>query len=93
MKPILIAALVVIFFTCCKKDNGGSGAGPGTIKTNIYTPHPVTASVNGLVVNENDLPVSGVLVKSGSRSTITNTKGLFSFTSIPLDQFASEVSA
>jgi hypothetical protein len=52
---------------------------------------PVQSSVQGKVVDENDQPVSGAVVRSGANTTTTDERGLFRFYKIQLDKYASVV--
>lgn len=58
---------------------------------NVNQPSPVQASLQGKVTDENDLPVSGAIVKSGAYTTTTDSRGLFFFKSIQLDKYSSLV--
>jgi hypothetical protein len=98
MKNILrfavhIALFFLILFISCQKpvnnDDGGGNLPGNTL--NPSTPSPVTATVSGLVVNENGVPVSGASVKSGPNSTTTDSRGYFTFKNIGLDAFAANV--
>ena len=50
------------------------------------------ASVQGIVIDENNNPVPGATVKSGASSTVTDAKGIFRFNNIQMDKYASVVS-
>ncbi|MEO8403298.1 MAG: hypothetical protein ABI480_01835 [Chitinophagaceae bacterium] len=58
------------------------------------TSAPVTASLTGLVVDENNNPAVGVTVKAGNSYTaITDSKGHFRFNRITLDSYTSVLTA
>jgi hypothetical protein len=88
----LLASLIIsISFLSCQKevrsDNPPPGSGPGT----TVNPTPITGTVTGKVVDNNNNAVAGATVKAGNNTTITDTRGLFRFNNIPLDKYASLV--
>lgn len=46
----------------------------------------VTASVHGIIVNKNNIPVQGATVKSGLNTTTTDRYGIFRFSTIRLSK-------
>jgi hypothetical protein len=88
---VVLFSLLIIFTSCQKgtKDTGG-GTNGGT-GNNPSEPNPVTATVTGLIVNENDLPLAGASVKSGANSATTDSRGYFTFKNINLDKFTAMV--
>ncbi len=87
---LLICTLAIISFNCQKELSNTNGGGlPGTIST----PAPITASLQGNVLDENGQPASGVAVKVGSQAVITNAKGYFRIKNASLDKIASLVVA
>lgn len=52
---------------------------------------PVTGSISGLVVDENDIPVNGASVNYGSTSETTDARGMFSFNNVTLDKYTTTV--
>jgi len=87
MKRILYAlAFVSIFFTGCQKEL--SFTNPGGSNTD-----PVTATLQGNVVDENDNPASGVTVTVGAKTVVTDAKGYFRIKNASLDKSASLVTA
>ncbi|TMI66117.1 MAG: carboxypeptidase regulatory-like domain-containing protein [Bacteroidetes bacterium] len=58
---------------------------PGT-ETPVNDNEMVTASVLGVVVNENNIPVQGAIVKSGTNTTTTDVHGIFRFSNISLSK-------
>jgi hypothetical protein len=97
LATVLFLALLII--TGCQrelKDTGGNpnpnpNPNPGTeapVNDNIM----VTASVFGVVVNENNVPVQGAIVKSGAQTTTTDRYGSFRFSNISLSKANGAVS-
>src|SRR5215813_5767087 len=92
LSGLLIFTLSLSFFfvTGCQKeihDPGGNTnppppAGGQTVNDNIM----VTASVRGIVVDENNRPVAGATVSSGSNTTTTDRYGTFRFNNISLSK-------
>lgn len=88
-KPVqALYALFILFFSVvifpgCQRevDLPGSVTGPGVNDT-----EKVTGGVNGIVVDENNLPVSGATVTSGTASTTTDRYGAFRFSNISLSK-------
>lgn len=83
---ITYAGLLFTFFTYvgCKKSDKCCSPGPDT----VYTPEYVTAGVAGRVVDDNNIPVSGAVIKASSASTTTDVNGNFSFGTVSLDKRA-----
>lgn len=92
LSTAILFSLLIIAIGCQKpvKDgNGGNNGGPKG--NNPSEPNPVTATVTGLIVNENDLPLPGATVKSGTNSATTDSRGYFTFKNIGLDKFTAMV--
>src|SRR6185436_11017571 len=95
MKLSLLNCLLAIFslllVVSCQKefslDNTGTGGGSGT----VINPTPVQGSLTGKVVDNNNNAVAGAVVKAGSNTATTDTRGLFRFNNIQLDKYASLV--
>jgi len=91
---LLIATLAT---TGCQrelKDNGSNpnpNPNPGT-ETPVNDNIMVTASVFGVVVNENNIPVEGATVKSGAQTATTDRYGSFRFSNISLSKANGTVS-
>jgi hypothetical protein len=93
MKKLISAFLLVFIallsFHCQKEisnvlpgtNNGGGGTAP------------VTATLQGNVVDETGQPAAGVAVKVGNKNTITDSKGYFRIVKATLDKSASLVTA
>ena len=92
----LSSLLIIVFSTflliSCKKniDTIEPIVPPGDAFA-IPAASPVTGSVSGLVVNENNIPVNGALVSLGTASVTTNAKGIFNFNNATLDKYISTV--
>lgn len=85
----LALLLVSVFFIQCNKELsyvGGADPQPAV-------PAPITANLQGNVLNENGVPLAGVTVKSGSQTSITDARGYFRFNAASLDKSASYISA
>ncbi|HEU4473030.1 MAG TPA: carboxypeptidase-like regulatory domain-containing protein [Flavisolibacter sp.] len=54
-------------------------------------PNPITANLQGNVVDENGLPVASARVKIGNETIMTNARGYFRLNKAPLDKQASVV--
>ncbi|MCX6319381.1 MAG: carboxypeptidase-like regulatory domain-containing protein [Bacteroidetes bacterium] len=79
----ICATIFFLFFTSCQREakdtrpDTGNGAGDAVM---------VTAGVRGVVVDENNQPVSGATVKSGINITTTDRYGVFRFNNIQLSK-------
>ncbi|MBL7726054.1 MAG: hypothetical protein JNM68_00130 [Dinghuibacter sp.] len=73
--------LCLWLFVSCKYDH--AGIADDAPVTDLET---VSASVTGIVVNENNIPLSGVTVSSGGSNTTTNMYGIFRFKNITLSK-------
>jgi len=97
MKPFnQLLSTIILFLTLsvvsCQKevkiDNPGTGGGgTGT----VFNPTPVTGTVTGKVVDNNNAAVASAVVRSGSNTTTTDSRGLFRFNNIQLDKYAALV--
>ena len=77
--PALVIFFLVIYYSCQKSISGGPGVKPVEY---------VTATVTGRVVDDNNIPVEGAMVKSGSATTATNLNGEFILNNVVLDKNA-----
>lgn len=86
---ILIVFLTALLFEGCQKDVSYAG------RTNPQPvlPDPITASLQGNVVDENGLAAVGVTISVGGKTALTDTKGSFRITGAALDKKASLVTA
>jgi hypothetical protein len=94
MKGLYYAALLVclsILTFNCQKDISYSGPGnPGAGNNNTA---PLTATLQGNIVDETGQPATGVAIRVGTKTAITNTKGYFRIVNAALDKNASMVTA
>ncbi len=90
-KKVSITVFIVISFFSCQKpiewpeDVLNPGPAPVT-EVQVNDNELVIASVQGIVVNENNVPVQNATVKSGSQTTTTNRYGVFRFSNINLSK-------
>lgn len=90
-KKISVASFLIISFFSCQKpiewSEDASSPGPVPVtEAQVNDNEMVIASVQGIVVNENNIPVQHAIVKSGSQSTSTNRYGVFRFSDINLSK-------
>jgi hypothetical protein len=91
MKKLLFPIAIILFaFTSCQKDISSEGM-PSVIGTPKFAPAPVTASVSGVVVNENNVPVVNAQVMIRSTVYTTDANGYFKSGSLTLDKNISTV--
>jgi hypothetical protein len=89
IRRALALLLVSASFVQCHKELsyvGGPDPDPAL-------PAPITANLQGNVLNENGIPLAGVTVKSGSQTSVTDSRGYFRFNAASLDKNASYISA
>lgn len=72
---------ITIFFSSCQKKIDDTGGGNG-----INDSEMVTGGVTGIVIDENNLPVAGATVTSGSATTTTDRYGSFKLLNISLSK-------
>jgi hypothetical protein len=84
---IFLLSLSFVLSTGCQPDleNPNPGTG-GTTTTPVNDNETVTGGVNGIVVDENNQPVAGAAVTSGTNSTTTDRYGFFYFSNISLSK-------
>ena len=83
---LFVFSFSLFFFTGCQRElenpnPGGSNNNP-IVNDNIM----VIGGVNGTVIDENNQPVSGASVTSGSNTTTTDRYGAFTFNNISLSK-------
>lgn len=85
MNRILIAvfACISIYFIACQKEISFTNPSPGT--------DPVTATIQGNVVDENGVPAPGATITVGSKTAVTDAKGYFRIKNASLDKYTSLV--
>jgi hypothetical protein len=94
MKKIIRTLLflgVIIIAANCKKDESFSN--DGNVIITPTSANPITATVQGIVFDENNNPTVGVSINAGSKTATTDAKGFFRITNAALDKNASVVLA
>src|SRR5690349_1956965 len=89
MKRIFHVFFVIIVAALsfkCRKEPGSEHILPSTT---IDRASPITATLQGNVLDENDQPAAGVKISAGSKSTVTDAHGYFRITDALLDKNAS----
>ncbi|MBC7946967.1 MAG: carboxypeptidase regulatory-like domain-containing protein [Chitinophagaceae bacterium] len=93
MKGLYLAVslilLSVLSFNCQKE----LSSGPVLPGTGNNSKNPITATLQGNIVDETGQPASGVSIRVGSKTAITNAKGYFRISNAALDKNASLVTA
>ena len=87
---LLATLFISISFLSCQKEAGSGSPGGGNPATPV-NPAPVTGTLTGKVVDNSNNAVAGATVKAGSNTTTTDARGLFRFSNIQLDKYASLV--
>lgn len=87
---LLIITCISLLTLNCQKENSFDLGGPDVTGSK---PAPVTAAIQGNILDENGQPAAGVLVKVGSRNATTDSKGFFRINGAALDKNASVVTA
>ena len=97
MRKLILSILSGItfsfLFSACQKEvkdptfNPGGGGGGGTDTTYVVDDATqVTASVNGVVLDENNRPFAGATVRCGNQTMVTNTMCIFFFKNISVSK-------
>ena len=93
----LTVILSFLLFTSCEKELSNEG-GFIPVKDSTATTYTVddatqvTATVNGVVLDENSKPFPGATVRCGSQSMVTNSMGIFFFKNISVSKNNGSVS-
>lgn len=92
----LYPVLILIFFSvlainCQKEVSKGFDPDPNNNNPNVVA--PVTAHLQGNVIDENGMPAQGVSVKVGTKTAMTDARGYFRINNAGLDKNASLVVA
>jgi hypothetical protein len=82
---VLFLFFSILMITGCQKEISTPGTG-GNPNPGVNDNEMVTGGVSGIVVDENDQPVSGVTVTSGANTTTTDRYGSFRFRNISLSK-------
>lgn len=86
--PVLLVCISILTFNCQKEI---SGEGNPTLP--VSPSAPITATISGRIVDDNNQPASGVSIKVGSKTATTNAKGYFRIIKASLDKNATVVIA
>lgn len=78
-KYFFLGCMTILLLNACNKTNTDSLA-----EIAINDNETVVAGVQGIVVNENNVPVPGAAVKCGTASATTDSYGMFSFKGISI---------
>ncbi len=87
-RNLLLVVMAFSFFQC-QKDLSYSGEPdpiPNVPVINIVNPEPITANLQGNVVDENNQPAVGVNITVGNKTAITDATGYFRILNAPLDK-------
>lgn len=88
-------ALFLFFFSFlsfnCQKELSSTNFGTGNTRNNL--PAPITATLQGNILDENGQPAPGVQITVGSETSVTNATGYFRIINAALDKNASLVIA
>ncbi len=91
---IILSWIIIFIFNSCQREIDWSVSLALPDPNNGLLKAPVNASVTGLVVDENNNPMSGVIIKaSNAYTSSTDSKGHFNFDRIILDRYTSIVTA
>jgi|GEM_PF-1402275 len=82
LKPFLFFFCAVLAISSCQKELSPENTtpvppGPSVISLPVV---PVTLSVNGKVVDENNNPVQGAVISGGGKTAVTSVDGTFTLT-------------
>jgi hypothetical protein len=86
---LLLAILPVLFYQCQRELSYVGTGDPGQ----VVLPSPLTANLQGNVLDENGQPAANVAIQVGTETTITDTKGYFRINNAALDKNAALVTA
>lgn len=84
---LLFFSTIFLLINSCQKELTGVTGGPSSNTTIIPgDAATVTASVNGGVLDENNLPVVGAVVKCGTLNAVTDSMGFFYFKNVQVSK-------
>ncbi|MEO6914333.1 MAG: hypothetical protein ABI151_00690 [Chitinophagaceae bacterium] len=89
---LLAVVLIPFLFFQCQRNLGYIGAADPSAPV-LTLAEPIQASLQGNIVDENNLPAPDVLITVGSKNTTTNTSGYFRISDASLDKNSSLVLA
>ncbi|PZR29393.1 MAG: hypothetical protein DI535_03380 [Citrobacter freundii] len=92
MKRLYVVMLIFVSLVSfhCQKEVSYAGL---PVDKNGVSADPVTATLQGNVVDENNVPATGVLIKVGNKTILTDERGYFRIIHASLDKTASVVIA
>jgi len=88
IRAIALLFVSILFFQCQKEVSY-----IGQPDMPVATPDPLTARLQGTVLNENGQPAQGVTVKVGNQTATTDARGYFRFQNASLDKKSAVVTA
>lgn len=88
---VLLLTIISVISFKCQKDFSGRNAFPGGQGNNQSS--PITATLQGNILDENDQPVQGAVITTETKTVITNIHGYFRIVEAPLDENSSMVTA
>jgi hypothetical protein len=88
-RQLLTVIILSVMIFSCQREVKTELPVPNT--GTVINPSPVSGSLTGKVVDENNVAVAGAIVKTGNNTTTTDNRGLFRFNNIQLDKYASLV--
>lgn len=86
----IVSILIAVLFFQCHKELSYFG-NPDTGSS--VNPEPITANVQGNIVDENNQPAAGVTVTANTSTAITDVNGFFHFNNASLDKNTTLVTA
>ena len=82
----ILFAVLSIFSISCQKDFADEGIDNGTPVIVVDDITKVNASVNGVVLDESNLPIANATVTCGGLSSVTNNMGIFYFKGVDISK-------
>ena len=82
-----LTLFIALFFSACKKDDDQSNSSPDT--TSVI----VTASVSGIITNQEDIPLNDVMINLSTNTAMTDQNGYFSFQNVNINTKGSLITA
>ena len=86
----VLLVITSAMFSQCQRELSYVGTGDSG---QVVLPSPLTANLQGNILDENGQPAANVVIKVGSEITATDTKGYFRINKAPLDKNAALVVA
>ncbi len=83
---ILFLAFMIVALFQCRKEPAFVGTPDPTPVVITPTPDPITANLQGNILDENDQPAQGVSITVGSKNAVTDSKGFFRINDAGLDK-------